>query len=156
MWTEFSAPWGGTTMTRRVMLQHGLAGAMGALLAGKLAAADTPSPAPGSPSLAKTKPRKAKSVIQVWLWGGPSHLDTFDPKPDAGNDYTGPLNSPIETNVSGIRISESPRARRSSVVVMKFSAPISDAMQNTAMLHSQRSSPSPCPGPACGIADSGG
>jgi hypothetical protein len=49
---------------------------------------------------------KAKSVIQIWMWGGPAHLDTFDPKPDAGSDYCGPLNSPIETNVSGIRISE--------------------------------------------------
>jgi hypothetical protein len=49
---------------------------------------------------------RAKSVIQIWMWGGPAHLDTFDPKPDAGNDYTGPLTSPIETNVKGIRISE--------------------------------------------------
>ena len=29
---------------------------------------------------------KAKSVIQIWLAGGPSHLDSFDPKPAAGND----------------------------------------------------------------------
>src|SRR5947207_2525675 len=49
---------------------------------------------------------KAKSVIQIWMWGGPAHLDTFDPKPEAGNDYCGPLKTPIETNVSGIRISE--------------------------------------------------
>jgi hypothetical protein len=49
---------------------------------------------------------KAKSVIQIWMWGGPSHLDTFDPKPEAGSDYSGPLNAPIETNVSGIRICE--------------------------------------------------
>ncbi|MHC4551530.1 MAG: DUF1501 domain-containing protein [Planctomycetota bacterium] len=49
---------------------------------------------------------KAKSVIQIWMWGGPSHLDTFDPKPDAGNDYTGPLNKPIKTNVDGIRIGQ--------------------------------------------------
>ena len=49
---------------------------------------------------------KAKSVIQIWMWGGPSHLDTFDPKPEAGNDYCGPLNNPIETNVKGIRICE--------------------------------------------------
>lgn len=49
---------------------------------------------------------KAKSVIQVWLWGGPCHLDLFDPKPDAGRDYTGPLDKPIETNVSGIRIGQ--------------------------------------------------
>lgn len=49
---------------------------------------------------------KAKSVIQIWMWGGPCHIDTFDPKPEAGNDYSGPLNKPIETNVPGIRIGE--------------------------------------------------
>jgi hypothetical protein len=61
------------------------------------------------PKLAQAVPAtkgRARSVIQIWMWGGPSHLDTFDPKPEAGNDYSGPLNSPIETNVSGIRISE--------------------------------------------------
>lgn len=49
---------------------------------------------------------KAKSVIQIWMWGGPAHLDTFDPKPEAGSEYCGPLNHPIETNVKGIRIGE--------------------------------------------------
>jgi len=49
---------------------------------------------------------KAKSVIQIWMWGGPSHLDTFDPKPAAGYDYCGPLNKPIATNVDGIVIGE--------------------------------------------------
>jgi hypothetical protein len=38
------------------------------------------------------------------MWGGPSHLDTFDPKPNAGYDYCGPLDKVIETNVKGIRI----------------------------------------------------
>jgi hypothetical protein len=52
------------------------------------------------------KTARAKAIIQIWMWGGPSHLDTFDPKPEAGNDYSGPLNKPIETNVSGIRICE--------------------------------------------------
>ncbi|MHB9107933.1 MAG: DUF1501 domain-containing protein [Armatimonadota bacterium] len=47
---------------------------------------------------------RAKAVIQIWMWGGPSHLDTFDPKPDAGPDYTGPLNQAIPTNVPGISI----------------------------------------------------
>ena len=28
------------------------------------------------------RPAKAKSVIQIWMWGGPCHIDTFDPKPD--------------------------------------------------------------------------
>jgi hypothetical protein len=40
------------------------------------------------------------------MWGGPPHLDTWDPKPEAGNDYCGPLNNPIATNVDGIRICE--------------------------------------------------
>lgn len=48
---------------------------------------------------------KANAVIQIWLWGGPSHLDTFDPKPNAGYDYTGPFKS-IPTNVPGIEINE--------------------------------------------------
>ena len=49
---------------------------------------------------------KAKSVIQLWMAGGPTHLDTFDPKPEAGEEYCGPLDSPIETNVPGIRIGQ--------------------------------------------------
>jgi len=51
------------------------------------------------------KPR-AKAVIQIWMWGGPSQLDTFDPKPDAGYDYCGSLSKPIPTNVPGIQIGE--------------------------------------------------
>src|SRR5208337_3659279 len=53
------------------------------------------------------KGAKARSIIQLWMSGGPSHLDTFDPKPEAGNDYCGPLKHPIATAVPGIRISES-------------------------------------------------
>ncbi len=52
------------------------------------------------------RPAKAKSVIQIWMWGGPAHLDMFDPKPAAGYDYCGPLDKPIPTNVNGIVISE--------------------------------------------------
>jgi len=76
----------------------GLLGAAGtAAMAGGggLSAFAAPAARPGA---------KAKAVIQIWLWGGPSHLDTFDPKPEAGHDYCGPLDKPIETNVKGIRI----------------------------------------------------
>ncbi len=52
------------------------------------------------------KPARARSVIQIWMWGGPAHLDTFDPKPDAGYDYCGPLARAIPTNVDGIQIGE--------------------------------------------------
>ena len=51
-------------------------------------------------------PARAKAVIQIWLWGGACHLDTFDPKPEAGYDYCGPFKTPIETNVPGIKICE--------------------------------------------------
>ena len=45
------------------------------------------------------------SVIHLWLTGGMSQLDTFDPKPDADSRYRS-LFKPIATNGPGIRISE--------------------------------------------------
>lgn len=48
---------------------------------------------------------RAKSVIFVWLWGAPSHLDTFDPKPTAPSEYRGPF-APIATKNSGVYFSE--------------------------------------------------
>src|SRR5687768_2440198 len=46
-----------------------------------------------------------KSCIFVLLCGGPSHLDTWDLKPDAPNEIRGPY-QPIATAVPGMRISE--------------------------------------------------
>ena len=46
-----------------------------------------------------------RSAILVFLKGGPSHLDTFDPKPDAPAEYRGEFN-PIKTNVPGVEICE--------------------------------------------------
>lgn len=48
---------------------------------------------------------RAKSCILLWLDGGPSHLETFDLKPDAPLEVRGPF-QPITTNVNGIQISE--------------------------------------------------
>jgi hypothetical protein len=48
---------------------------------------------------------RAKSIVLLWLWGGPSHLDLFDLKPKAPVEYRGPY-APIATNVPGIQISE--------------------------------------------------
>jgi hypothetical protein len=96
---------GGPAITRRDAIRLGLLGTAGALFATSFAsraAAALPMPAP---TLLPVAPR-AKSIIQIWLWGGPCHLDTFDPKPDAGYDYCGPLKSPIATNVAGIQIGE--------------------------------------------------
>jgi uncharacterized protein (DUF1501 family) len=45
------------------------------------------------------------AVILVWLRGGCSHLDTYDPKPEAASDYRGPFGT-IETRTPGLRLSE--------------------------------------------------
>jgi len=45
------------------------------------------------------------AVIYVWLAGGPPHMDTYDMKPNAPEDYRGPFR-PINTNVSGIQVCE--------------------------------------------------
>ena len=49
--------------------------------------------------------RPARSVILMFLSGGPSHLDMFDLKPDAPEEIRGTFR-PIDTNVPGIRLSE--------------------------------------------------
>ena len=46
-----------------------------------------------------------KSVILIWLDGGPSHFETYDPKPEAPSEYRGPWGD-RPTNVPGIRFSE--------------------------------------------------
>jgi hypothetical protein len=51
------------------------------------------------------KTAKVKNCILIWLAGGPSHLDTFDPKPDAPVDVKGEF-KPISTSVPGLQISE--------------------------------------------------
>lgn len=51
------------------------------------------------------KRRRANAVILIWLGGGPSHLDTWDLKPDAPEGIRGEF-KPIATNVDGIQISE--------------------------------------------------
>ncbi len=97
-------------VSRREALKRGILGSAGLLAAGHLSsgAAEPPLPTaepakePSAPAGAPVA--KAKAVIQIWMWGGPPHTDTFDPKPDAGSDYTGPLTGALETNVSGIRI----------------------------------------------------
>ncbi len=85
-----------SSVSRRGFLRSGLASAAGLALADRL----------GRPAEAAARPATAKSVIQIWMWGGPSHLDTFDPKPEAGYDYCGPLSNTSSTNVDGIRIGE--------------------------------------------------
>ena len=48
---------------------------------------------------------KAKSVIVLWLWGAPSHIDTCDPKPNAASEIRGPFGT-IPTRTTGVRFTE--------------------------------------------------
>ncbi|PHS14855.1 MAG: hypothetical protein COA78_05545 [Blastopirellula sp.] len=48
---------------------------------------------------------KKTAVIMVWKPGGCSHIDTYDPKPDAGSEYRGPF-STISTKVPGMHFTE--------------------------------------------------
>jgi len=88
-------------VTRRDLLTLGTAGLLGLslddLLARAAHAAPTPNAQPPTP--------KARSLIILWLQGGPSHLETWDPKPEAPAEIRGPFGV-IETNVSGVRIAE--------------------------------------------------
>ncbi len=80
-------------VTRRAFLQTGAS-----------AAAALGFAALGNSALAAAKAR-AKSVVFVWLWGAPSHLDTLDPKPDAPSEYRGPF-APISTRTPGLHFTE--------------------------------------------------
>ena len=88
----------GLPISRRTALRSGLLTVTGLMLGDWARVATAAQPTP---------PRaRARSVIQIWLWGGASHIDTFDPKPGTSADYHGPLATPIATNVSGIQIGE--------------------------------------------------
>jgi hypothetical protein len=51
------------------------------------------------------RPGRETAVIQLWLGGGPSHLDMYDLKPQAPAEVRGPF-KPIATNVPGVRLCE--------------------------------------------------
>jgi hypothetical protein len=87
-----------TGMVRREFLQVGFSAFAGLSLPGLR------SMQAKAAGLKKTAPR-AKSMILVFLTGAPSHLDTFDMKPDAPEGIRGEF-KPIATNVPGIQISE--------------------------------------------------
>jgi hypothetical protein len=82
--------------SRRWFLQTGFAGVAGLSLPGLLRCR-----AEGR----VTGDAHRKAVILIWLSGGPSQLDTWDPKPDSPSEVRGPFGS-IATRVPGVRISE--------------------------------------------------
>jgi hypothetical protein len=82
--------------SRRWFLQTGIGGLAGLSLPGLLRCR-----AEGRAAGAASR----KAVILIWLSGGPSQLDTWDPKPDAPGEVRGPFGS-IPTKVPGVRVSE--------------------------------------------------
>jgi hypothetical protein len=86
-------------LTRRDCLQLGLGGLMTGGLVGALRAAD-----PTGSGMA-TRAREAKSCILIWMDGGPTHYETFDPKPDAPMEVRGEF-EPIATRLPGVFFSK--------------------------------------------------
>src|SRR4026208_822359 len=82
-------------LTRRQLLQTGSPGLFGCSLPKGLAAA----------AARPQRRARAKSVMFVFLFGGPSQLETFDMKPDAPSGIRGPF-KPIASRTPGLRICE--------------------------------------------------
>jgi Protein of unknown function (DUF1501) len=82
-------------LTRRAFVQAGASTVLGLSLADLLRGRALGNPARGP----------AKSVLLLWLWGGPAQLDTWDPKPAAPLEYRGPFQA-IATKVPGVRVGE--------------------------------------------------
>src|SRR4051794_14615416 len=79
------------TLGRRAFLRAGL----GSLGLADLCRLEAARPGGGS----------GKSMIVLWLWGGPSHMETFDLKPGAPAEYRGEFR-PVVTSAPGVQISE--------------------------------------------------
>ncbi|MGD9856589.1 MAG: DUF1501 domain-containing protein [Planctomycetaceae bacterium] len=90
-------PLSATQPSRRELLRFGLGG-FGALSLADLVRSRSAGAENGASS-------KKTALILVWLHGGASHIETYDPKPLASSDYRGPF-SPIATNVPGIELCE--------------------------------------------------
>jgi len=116
---------GGKRVTRREALRRCALGVAGAIAAGGLGSRAIAAESAKTPeqkaaeqkaaeqkavrdaaakAKAKDKKSRIKSVIQVFLWGGMSHNDTWDPKPGSGYGYMGEFDKVIPTNVDGIQI----------------------------------------------------
>ncbi len=82
-------------LTRRTLLQIGAAGIFGTL----------PLTPPARAGRLAGRRARAKSVIFLHQYGGPSHLDSFDMKPDTPPEFRG-IYRPIQTSAPGIQICE--------------------------------------------------
>src|SRR5215468_3756662 len=85
--------------SRRDFLQIGLGGLLG------LGMSDLLRLRAGEPTSAINSKGKQVNCIMIWLDGGPSHYETFDPKPDAPSEIRGEFKA-ISTSVPGVQFSE--------------------------------------------------
>ena len=90
-------------VVRREFLQVGFSGFVGLGLSGLLAARSRAGEA--GTAAGGSGPRRAKGVILVFQTGGPSHHETFDPKPEAPSEIRGEYGT-IGTSVPGVRFAE--------------------------------------------------
>src|SRR5437870_3972565 len=93
---NLALPGTNSALTRRELLRAGLGGFASLSLPGlfRLRA-----------EAADSARRERTAVILVWLRGGASHLETYDPKPGAPSDYRGPYGA-IATRTPGLRLGE--------------------------------------------------
>ena len=105
-------------VSRREALRRGALGTAGMIAAGGLSSRVFAAQAEKTPeqkaaeekvardeaAKAKAKKGQTKSVIQIFLWGGMSHNDTWDPKPGTGYDYMAEFDKVIPSNVDGIQL----------------------------------------------------
>ncbi len=85
--------------SRRELMRLTAAGSLGLATSGWVEALANSAPTAATPG------KKRKSCIVIWLDGGPSHIDTWDPKPDGPADNRGEYKA-VQTSVPGILVSE--------------------------------------------------
>ncbi|MCL6502893.1 MAG: DUF1501 domain-containing protein [Pirellulales bacterium] len=123
-------------LTRRDLLRVGALGVAASASAGLKAAAGVPPGVEPAPAGAT-----AQSVILLWMAGGVTHIDSFDPKPEAPEEIRGTL-SPIATRLAGVYFAETaPRLAALAdrfALVRSFSHPNNDHLQSQAWTLSGR------------------
>src|SRR4051812_26380160 len=92
-----------TSLGRRSFLKIGMLGSAGLTLAELLRQESLTSQARAATSTAKSAGKRVNSVIILWMRGGPSHIDMWDPKPAAPAEYRGEFGT-INTVVPGIQL----------------------------------------------------
>src|SRR6185295_16608910 len=91
--------------SRREFMRVGGAGLFGVALGDILRLQALNSESAADAAKSKAGWGKAKSVILIFLQGGPSHIDIWDPKPEAPSNVRGEFKT-LPTNVAGIQLSE--------------------------------------------------